>query len=503
MQVATKVLFNTVILYAKILASMGISLVSVPLVLHALGSSDYGLYNLIAGVVAMLGFLSLSLTVSSQRYLSVAMGTNDVFRINLVYNTSFWLHLLLGIVVVLLFEIGSFFIDSLNIATERLWCAKIIYQLLIGSTFVKIITVPFDAIINAHEDMAIFALIEIIDSVLMLAVAVSLKYVSYDKLAYYGLCICLISILTILMKYLWCRYKYTRYHINLKRHWKNLQTREMSGFAGWNLFGGIAMIGRNQGIAILINLFLGTIANAAYGIANQINGAMSQFSVTFQKAINPQLMKSEGMNNRERLLRISYISSKFSVLALAFFAIPLIVEMTDILEIWLGSNIPPYTKELSCFILILTIVYQYSVGIMSAIQAAGIIRNYQITMGCIILMNIPLAFIILRMGYPVYYVTIGFVLIELLSLAIRVKMAKRLVQMPSVAFVTNVIKPTILIILPSLLFCLIPHYMITGLWPRLIATSAVYGISFILLLWIVALDNKQREQIVIRVNKRK
>lgn len=305
------------------------------------------------------------------------------------------------------------------------------------------------------------------------------------------------------MKYLWCRYKYTRYHINLKRHWKNLQTREMSGFAGWNLFGGIAMIGRNQGIAILINLFLGTIANAAYGIANQINGAMSQFSVTFQKAINPQLMKSEGMNNRERLLRISYISSKFSVLALAFFAIPLIVEMTDILEIWLGSNIPPYTKELSCFILILTIVYQYSVGIMSAIQAAGIIRNYQITMGCIILMNIPLAFIILRMGYPVYYVTIGFVLIELLSLAIRVKMAKRLVQMPSVAFVTNVIKPTILIILPSLLFCLIPHYMITGLWPRLIATSAVYGISFILLLWIVALDNKQREQIVIRVNKRK
>lgn len=503
MQVATKVVFNTVILYAKILASMGISLVSVPLVLHALGSSDYGLYNLIAGVVAMLGFLSLSLTVSSQRYLSVAMGTNDVFRINLVYNTSFWLHLLLGIVVVLLFEIGSFFIDSLNIATERLWCAKIIYQLLIGSTFVKIITVPFDAIINAHEDMAIFALIEIIDSVLMLAVAVSLKYVSYDKLAYYGLCICLISILTILMKYLWCRYKYTRYHINLKRHWKNLQTREMSGFAGWNLFGGIAMIGRNQGIAILINLFLGTIANAAYGIANQINGAMSQFSVTFQKAINPQLMKSEGMNNRERLLRISYISSKFSVLALAFFAIPLIVEMTDILEIWLGSNIPPYTKELSCFILILTIVYQYSVGIMSAIQAAGIIRNYQITMGCIILMNIPLAFIILRMGYPVYYVTIGFVLIELLSLAIRVKMAKRLVQMPSVAFVTNVIKPTILIILPSLLFCLIPHYMITGLWPRLIATSAVYGISFILLLWIVALDNKQREQIVIRVNKRK
>lgn len=501
MNAASKVVINTIVLYAKILVSMAIALISVPLVLKALGASDYGLYNLVAGVVAMLNFLSNSLTVSSQRYMSVAMGTNDEKRINLVYNTSFWLHLLLGFVVVILLEGGSFFIGMLNIEPDRLWCAKIIFQFLILSTFVKIIMVPFDAIINAHEDLVTFAVIELIDSFLMLAIALSLSHIPYDKLFFYGLCVCLIAVLNIIMKFIWCRYKYKRFRINLKKYWGNLLTKEMSGFAGWNLFGGLAIIGRNQGVAIIINLFLGTIANAAYGIANQINGALSQFSSTFQKAINPQLMKSEGMNNRERLLRISYISSKFSVLALGFFALPLIVEMSDVLSVWLGTDIPLYSKELSIFILLLTIVYQYSMGIMSAIQATGNIRNYTITMGCIILLNIPLAYIILKLGYPVYFVTVGYVVLEIVSLVVRIKMAEKIVEMPVSAFYTNVIKPTLLIMLPSLLFCFVPHFFIISLWPRLIITCLVYAVVFLSLLWIVALDKTQREQVLIRIKK--
>ena len=501
MKVSTRIILNTFVLYAKILASIAISLISVPLVLKALGASDYGLYNLVAGVVVMLNFLSNSLTVSSQRYMSVAMGEGNRDRINIVYNTSFYLHLLLGIVVVLLLEIGSFFIDMLNITPDRIWCAAIIYQFLVISTFLKIVSVPYDSLINAHEDLVAFAVIELLDTLLLLVVAISLRYILFDRLVFYGLCVCLISVLTILMKYIWCRHKYSQFRINLLKNKKCLLTKEMSSFAGWNLFGGMALIGRNQGIAIIINIFLGTIVNAAYGIANHINGAVSHFSVTFQKAINPQLMKSEGMNNRERLLRISYISSKFSVLALCFFAIPLIIEMDDVLNIWLGESIPSYTKELSRYILLLSIVYQYSVGIMSAIQAAGNIRNYQIIMGIIILFNIPLAFLIIKYGYPVYYVTIGYVLLEIVSLTVRVKMADRLVHMPPTAFVSNVIRPTTLILIPSLFLCLIPHYLIASVWPRLITTSIVYGFSFTLLVWLVALDNKQREEVVMRVNK--
>ena len=185
MQAATKVVFNTVILYVKILVSMAIALVSVPLVLRALGVSDYGLYNLIVGVIAMLAFLNNSLTISSQRYMSVAMGAGDYKKIELIYNTSFYMHFLLGIIVIGIFEIGSFFIGSLNIEPDRVWCAMIIYQFLIINTFLKIVSVPFDALINAHEDMGVFAVIETIDSVLMLLVALVLKFIPFDKLIFY------------------------------------------------------------------------------------------------------------------------------------------------------------------------------------------------------------------------------------------------------------------------------------------------------------------------------
>lgn len=499
MKPIVKVILNTVVLYIKIIASMAITLIAVPLVLKALGVSDYGLYNLVAGIVAMLTFLNHSLTVSSQRYMSVAMGAGNHEKIVIVYNTSFFLHFILGIIVVLLLELGSLYIGMLNIVPSRMWCAKLIYQFLIVSTFFQIIAVPFDALINAYEDMIALAIIDFFDPFLKLMLALSLAFVPIDKLAYYCFCICMITIFIFFMKYLWVHHKYKNYHINIKLYRSNLQTKEMFSFAGWNLFGGLAVLGRNQGVAIIINLFLGTVTNAAYGIANHINGALASFSNTFQKAINPQLMKSEGMKNRERLLRISYASSMYSVLALSFFSIPLIIEMSDVLFLWLGENIPPYTMQLSRYILIMTIVYQYSAGIMSAIQAAGNIRNYQITMGCLILINIPLSYLVLKGGYPVYYIAICFVIIECVSLIVRIMMAYSLVQMLPIHFIKKVIRPTFFIIVVSVLSCLIPHYMLSNLWERLLSTSFVYCTIFLIMFWILAVEKEHKETILKKI----
>lgn len=500
MNAATKVVFNTVVLYVKIMVSMAIALVSVPLVLRALGASDYGLYNLIAGVVAMLSFLNNSMTVSSQRYMSVAMGANDVQQINSVYNTSFLLHLILGVLVIIGLEFGSFFIDKLNIEPDRIEVAQIIFQFLILTTFCRIISVPFDAIMNAHEDMLAFSVIELIDSVLMLMTAVALQYFAGDKLIFYGLAVLGIAVLTFFMKYGWSYWKYKNYRINLIKYKDQLQLKSMFGFAGWTLFGGLALMGRNQGVAVIINLFLGTIANAAYGVANQINGALSHFASTFQRAINPQLMKSEGMGNRERLLKISFISSKFSVLAICIFAVPLIVEMPDVLQIWLRGNIPPYTVELSRCILSLSIIYQYSMGIMSSIQAVGNIRNYQITMGCLILTNLLLAYILLKMEFPVYFVTIGYNIIELISLIVRIVFAKKLVNMNFKDFWSQVIKPTLIVVVVPLIFCLIPHYIISYMWGRLICTCGLYVFLYLLMMWYIAFDKAQRNTILVKVH---
>ena len=191
----------------------------------------YGLYNLVAGVVAMLSFLNNSMTVSTQRFMSVAMGEKNEEKINSIYNTSFLLHLLLGLLVVVAFEtIGLFAIDRLNIIPERVWCAKIIYQLLIFSTFAKIVSVPFDALVNAKEDMLPFSVIELIDSVLMLAVALSIAYISGDKLIYYGACVAFISVLTFFMKYGWCRYAYKDYCIQLNTYRGKFIIKEMVGW---------------------------------------------------------------------------------------------------------------------------------------------------------------------------------------------------------------------------------------------------------------------------------
>lgn len=500
MQTSTRVVLNTVVLYIKVVLSLVLALISVPLVLNALGASDYGLYNLVAGVVAMLSFLNNSMTVSSQRFMSVSMGEGDESKINSIYNTSFLLHFCLAVLIVVAFEIiGIFAVDKLNILPERMWCAKIIYQLLILSTFANIIAVPFDALTNAKEDMIPFSVIELFNSLLMLAIALSITCVHGDRLIYYGACVSLIAVITLLLKYGWCRYAYKNLKINIRAHKDKLKVREMLGFTSWNLFAGLAMIGRNQGVAIIINLFLGTVVNAAYGIANQVNGALSHFSATFQKAINPQLMKSEGMNDRERLLRISFISSKFSVLAIAFFAVPLIMEMEEVLIIWLKEGVPPFTMRLTQFILLLSLTYQYSVGIMSAIQAAGKIRNYQILMGTILLTNIPIAYLILKYGFPVYYTAIAFVILEVLSLCVRLLMANKLTGMNITDYCRNVLLPTLIIILVPMSLSLVPHLLMPRSFLRLVVVCLLYCPTFAILMYRYAFDENQRLQISSKV----
>lgn len=481
---------------------MGIALISVPLVLKALGASDYGLYNLVAGIVAMLAFLNNSMTVSTQRYMSVAMGEGNSQKINNIYNASFILHLVLAIGIVFVLElIGLPSIDKLNIKPDRIGCAYVIFQFLIISMFVRIISVPFDAIMNAHEDMLAFSVIELIDSLIMLTIALTLKYIPTDKLKFYGFAVSMIAILTFIMKFAWCRHAYKTYYISRKTKINKTLLKDMAGFTGWNLFGGVAMMGRNQGVAVIFNLFLGTLANAAYGIANQINAALNNFSSTFQRAINPQLMKSEGMGNRERLQKLSLISSKFSVIALCFLSVPLIVEMNDVLKIWLRGNIPDSTLELSICILVLSIIYQFSCGLMSAIQATGKIKHYQITMGFLILTNIPIAYMILKMGYPIYWATMGFIVVELISLIVRIFMAKFIAGLSPNLFFKNVMIPCLIIIAISFIICLIPHYLIKNLWVRLILVFLTYGVVYLFMVWLIAMDKNQKETILYKLTR--
>lgn len=499
---ANRVIFNTVVLYVKIVVNMLISLISVPLIMHALGISDYGLYNLIAGVIGMLSFLNASMTVSTQRYLSVSIGERNQEKSNRIYNNALLLHLLLGFVCVVLFEACApvLFSGFLNIEPDKVSTAKIIYHFLVVTTFATIITVPYGAVMNAKENMLAFSILGIVDALLKLGLAIYLSHCPFDKLIFYGIGMAIISIVNMLFNRAYVHFKYKEYKRNFRQYYDKATFREMFGFMGWNTFGSVAVIGRNQGIAIILNRFFGTVLNAAYGVANQINGVLGYFSNTFNKSINPQLMQSEGMKDRDRLIRISFVSSKFSVLVLALFIWPFIIEMPYILMVWLKEP-PEYTAVLSSTVLIFSLVYQYSMGLMSAIQATGKIRNYQITMGILILLNIPLSYFFLRIGMPPYYTTIGFIIIEMISLVVRLIFARKLVGIRIGVFLKKVLFPTVMVMLIASTCAIVPHLRMSDSFIRLIVVCIVYLCVFCGATWILALNEQEKMVFVNLYNK--
>lgn len=493
MQVANRVIFNTGILYAKIIICVFISLWSVPLVLHALGASDYGLYNLIAGVIAMLSFLNASMTVSLQRFMSVTMGEGNDEKLIKIYNTGIILHIFIGILLVCFLELCSIFIfdDFLNIPSERLRTAEIVYQFLVISMFFTVVSVPFDAVLNAEEDMLAFSIISIIEAVLKLGIAFCLMYISYDKLIFYGCTLVCIVILSTTMKFLYVKHKYEDFRISIKNGFNIPLSREMFGFIGWSALGGGAMVARNQGVAILLNLFFGTIINAAYGIANQISGVLSYFSVSLQKSLNPQLMKSEGMGNRERLLKLAFISSKYSVLLLGIFVVPLLIYMPSILHLWL-TNVPEHTVLFSRLVLLLALLGQYSVGIQVLIQSVGKISSYFVTVSVLIFFGLFVAFWLLRMIKLPEMALYSFIGVEIILFAIRLLFAHKLAKLHINSFIKKVVLPTMAVSIGTFAAC---YFLSIVLGMSLVGMLLSIGITlliFSLLAWFIALDSYEK-----------
>ena len=501
MNPSKKVMFNSIVLYVKIIITMLISLVSVPMILHALGESDYGLFNLIAGVISMLAFLNSSMAITTQRYLSVAIGEGNTTKLNCIFNVALILHLSIGLIVVFLFE-GCFlflFKGFLNIEPERLFAAKIIYQFIVVSTFFTIVSVPYGAVMNAKENMLAFSIIAIIDSLLKLGLAFYLGRCPFDRLIIYGGGVALISIFSMVFNRLYVKYKYKEFEYGFKRYFDKTTLLQMLGFTGWNTLGAVAMIGRNQGIAVIFNQFCGTVANAAYGIANQINGVLGYFSTTFQKALNPQLMQSEGMHDRSRLIRISLISSKYSVWVIALFAIPLIMEMPYVLTLWL-KDVPMYTLQLSRLVLVLAIVYQFSVGLMSSIQAVGTIKYYFIVMSTLILLNLPICYFILKFGFPLHYCIVVFIIIEFISLVVRLLMAHRLVGIGIYSFVKTVCFPNVLCVISGFIIAYPFYYLFQESFIRVVLVSFSYLIGYVLVSWFLVFDEEVKTSLLTGVN---
>lgn len=376
-----RIISNTLAQYLKSILTIVLSLYSTRLVLEALGQSDYGVYQLVAGVVAMLGFVTNALVTTTQRYISHTFGENDIQKVGTVFRSSLFIHVLLGLVllsVMLALKNVIFQHQWLKIDPDRTEIAATVYVATTIVLFLSIFVAPFKAMFIARENMVFICIVEIADGLMKLLLAMWLTGTSSDKLVFYSMMLLVIQFANLLIyavsaigKYPECRIRFGKGAVSMDC------IRRLSGFAGWTTYGMGIIVMRNQGIAVMLNHFFGTVINAAYGIAFQIYGAVSFVSSSILNAMNPQIMKAEGNNDRKRMMLLAEKESLFSVMLMMLVSIPIIIEMPNILEAWLGTA-PEGTAMFCIFILASFLVDQMTCGLNSVMQALGDIRTYSL-----------------------------------------------------------------------------------------------------------------------------
>lgn len=427
---------NTIVLYIRSIFLLLVSLYTSRVTLQVLGIDDFGIFTLVTGVVQMFSLLKGALSGASQRYITYALGENNMEKLKKVFSTSMTIHVLMGLAMVVLLEtLGLWFLyNSLNIPVERLDVANIVMQCAIVSFFFNMISVPYDALINAHERMTAFAYIGILEAVLKLLSAVVLTFiVSYDKLIIFSILSLGIAVLLRVIYNAYCKKNFEEAR-SVKYSIDKSLFRQMFAFSGWNLIGEGSLLLRNQGIDILLNIFFGVAFNAAKGICNQVQGAIFQFISNFQAAVRPQLTKSIAQKEYERTYDLIMQGSRFSFYLMTFFSIPIFVNIEDILGLWL-TEVPPYSVELIRWTLVYLLWDTLSRFLIHAILSTGDIRNYQLLAGGTKLLAIPLAYVCLLLGAsPVIGVIVNIVL-EIVCFVERLFFSKKQIGFPAAKYV--------------------------------------------------------------------
>lgn len=493
MSTTTRVIKNTGFLYAKMAITVFISLYSTRLILNALGASDYGVFNVVGGAIAMLGFLNASMAGATQRFMSYNEGKGDKNKQKKIFNTSVILHLLLAIFVAIILLILEplFFNHLLNIEPSKVYAAKWIYYFTIFSTGFTIMTVPYDAVLNAHENMLYYSIVGIIQSLFLLLVAITVVKMDSNKLIWYGGFTALSCILVLLIERTYCKFKYEECKFKPYKYFDISSLKEMASFAGWNLLGSSSSVIWAYGTNLIINNFFGTIVNAASGVCNQINGQLQAFSTNMLKAVNPVIVKSEGMGDRERMFRASFSACKLSVMMYAFFAIPFVVDASYILQLWL-KNVPQYTLIFCQLTVIQVLVEEFSSPLSTAINAVGKIKQYNIINSIILYFEVLIIFLLFRVtGEPSLFKVVC-IIGAIVQLIFKIWYCKAYNKMSVSSFVKDVVFRCSLVIITTLVIVETLKYSMLPSITRLALLVVTSVITFIALFYFIALTKDEQ-----------
>lgn len=490
-QNSQRVAKNTLYLFLRMILVMGVSLFTSRVVLKTLGFEDFGIYNVVGSVVVFFSFLQAALRNATYRYLAFELGTGDRKKLTIVYSMAINSHLLLALFLFLLLEIGGiwFLNYKLNIPESRLNAANWAYHFSLLTFCLGIIRTPFESNIIAHEKMDFYAIISIFEVVAKLLIVYLLIIIPFDKLIMYAILMTAVYLLLSMGYYIYCKIKFR--DCVYERIWETSILKQFCSYSGWSLLVNGACIVRTQSINIFFNLFLGVIANAALGIANQVVAALNSFVASFTQAFNPQIIKSYAANDSTYFYRLLFSTSKLSYYLLFIITLPFVLNVNFVLGLWLGD----YPEMAPIFIE--TIILYYLIDAMqmplvTAVHATGKLKTHQILISIIVFAMIPIAYLLLYFGLSGSLVLALNAICNLVCAIARTIYMKRLIQLDVKKYVKTVVLPIGMVSLFSVPIPIYLSFSYEDGWLKFIVLSIVSLLLSILIVYYMGLDSEEK-----------
>ena len=493
---------NTLLLYVRMAFMLLVGFYTVRLLLNTLGVTDYGIYNVIFGLVTMFTFFTNAMTVTVQRFICHEISNGPAGDPRKVFGVSIFLFLALSLTMLVLAEtVGVWFVgNKLNIPPERMSAAWVVYQLSILMTLLKVMQVPYIAAITSHEDMKVYSQISILDAVLHLTSVVLLKFISADRLICFAGCYTASNLITLMCYAGYSVKKYAMCRIFCSADKSFLKS--MSAFFSWNLFGAAANISKQQGLNVLLNMFCGVALNATWGIATQVGGAVSSFVGSFQQAFNPQILKSYNSADRNDYLELLQSCSKYSFMLIWLVALPVLLKTEFLLKLWLGDTLPEGAVIFTQLMVICMLIDAICGPMWVAVQATGNIKRYQVEISCIICSSFVFSLIALKLGAPAYSVALINTLVNGLTLLYRLFYLRREIDFPVRKYCLNTLLQIAVVAAISVVCGTLTQNFSGSKWYTVIIYLAAISIINLIIVLSAGLSGKERTALKAYIRKK-
>ena len=487
---------NTIYLYIRTFVSMVVSLYTSRKILEALGVEDFGIMNVVGGVISIMAIINSSMSVATQRFLTYELGRGDKGEFRKVFTMAVYIHAIMALIVLILAEtVGLWFVNThLNIPASRMDAANWIYQATVLTCILGIIQTPYNASIVSHEHMHIYAYVGLGETFGKLLIVLALLLYPYDRLAVWGFAIFALQLIVSIFYRFYCIKKFEGCHLH-RYSWDKSLFKSMLGFTGWNMFGTVAWTLKDQGTSVLLNVFGGPVFNAARGVSGQVTGALRGLINGFQAAVNPQLTKTYAANDTASMCRLLCQSSKISYFLMLFISVPVLLEIDYILGLWL-VEVPQMAGLFTRLIILESLFETLASPMITSLMATGRIKWYQIIVGSVLLLNIPIAYVLLKAGFHIATPLIVSILFLIIGNFARVLFCRKMLGLSLRMYAHDVLVPTAVISV----FSAIPAYLIMNSmpqgWLRLILVTLVAVLTVVTLVFSFGFNSSERKAIV-------